>query len=156
MNSYEYLIQESAAIVDDRADLTSGFKGLYIETPYRHLILIARDVQTSVERRCILAEELGHYHTSAGNILNQNDIRHVKQEKRARNWAYTKLVPFFEIIRARKAGVRNRFELADFLDVTEDFVDQSIERYKEKYGLCTLYGKHMIYFDPIDAVEVIS
>ena len=42
-------------------------KGLY----YDKVIAISRHIDTTAEKTCILAEELGHYYTSAGNILDQ-------------------------------------------------------------------------------------
>ena len=35
------------------------------------------------EYTCMLAEELGHYETSYGNLLNQKDVRKQKQELKA-------------------------------------------------------------------------
>ena len=46
-------------------------------------ILIKSDL-TENEKTCILAEELGHYYTSSGNILDQSNINNRKQEKVAR------------------------------------------------------------------------
>lgn len=36
-------------------------------------IAIRQDISTTTEKACILAEELGHYYTATGNILNQKD-----------------------------------------------------------------------------------
>ncbi len=44
--------------------LTERIKGLY----YNNTIAI-NNTLTTAEKTCILAEELGHYHTSAGDIL---------------------------------------------------------------------------------------
>jgi len=97
---------------------------------------------------------MGHYHTSSGNILDQKQITSVKQEKRARNWAYEKLVPLKGFIQAYKVAILNRYELAEFLEVTEDFLDQAIDHYKEKYGLYTEWEDYLIYFDPLGVLKV--
>lgn len=59
-------------------------KGLYVDGT----ITLNSNIETDSEKACILAEEIGHYHTTTGNILDQSRIENVKQEKRARNWAY--------------------------------------------------------------------
>lgn len=47
-------------------------------------IAIRKDIETQAEKSCVLAEEIGHYHTSSGNILDQNKVESRKQEYRAR------------------------------------------------------------------------
>lgn len=36
------------------------------------------------EKKCVLAEELGHHYTTIGNILDQTDTANRKQERHAR------------------------------------------------------------------------
>src|SRR5690606_12425322 len=110
-------------------------------------------IPTTKEKACILAEELGHYHTSVGNILDQRNIRNRRQERAARQWAYERLVPLEKIIEAYHARVDSRHELAEFLGVTEQFLHDAIERYREKYGLRVKYDGYLIYFDPLGVVE---
>ena len=54
------------------------------------------------------------------------------QELRARGLGYMILVSFSKIIQAHKLQIVNRYELADFLNVTEDFLDEALEGYKSK------------------------
>ncbi len=56
------------------------------------VIGINKNVRSSAQRSCILAEELGHYHTSSGNILDQSSVTNRKQELHARAWAYNRLI----------------------------------------------------------------
>ena len=51
-------------------------------------IAIRKDITTTIEKACVLAEELGHHYTTSGNILDQQKISNRKQELRARTWAY--------------------------------------------------------------------
>ncbi|MFC5703176.1 ImmA/IrrE family metallo-endopeptidase [Cohnella faecalis] len=125
-------------------------KGLYADG----VIWINKTIPTATEKACILAEELGHYHTTAGNILDQRDVRNRKQEKRARNWAVENLIPLHAFIAAFKSGVRNRFELADFLDVTEEFLDSSIRHYQEKHEFYAIHGHYIVGFDPLFVAEI--
>lgn len=127
---YEKLLEEAEQHGVDTYEkpMKPTIKGLYSDK----MIWVNRNIPTSIEKTCILAEELGHYHTSVGDILDQNSLSNRKQEKRARNWAYEKLVPFSALVQAYKQGIRNRHELADHFDVTEDFLDAAIAHYVEK------------------------
>ena len=43
-----------------------------------------RKEMTKTEKACILAEEIGHYYTTTGNILDQRNTGNRKQEMKAR------------------------------------------------------------------------
>ncbi|APB77437.1 hypothetical protein PPYC2_21890 [Paenibacillus polymyxa] len=121
-------------------------KGLYMDGV---ITLNPLALTTLVEKACVLAEELGHHHTSFGNILDLKDMRELKQEKRARNWGYERLVPLNSIIQAYKSGARNRYEIAEHIGVTEDFFEDSVKHYEKKYGLYTIFDDHhIIFFNP--------
>ncbi len=110
-------------------ELPERIKGLY----YDNSIVINSRLKTNKERKCVLAEELGHYFTSVGDILNLKIESNRKQEIRARNWAIQKLVPFDELILAHQQGYVNVYELAEYFDVTEDFMKEAILFYQRKY-----------------------
>ena len=42
-------------------------------------IAIRKDIETQAEKSCVLAEELGHHYTTAGNILDQTYVMNRKQ-----------------------------------------------------------------------------
>lgn len=119
-------------------------KGLYGD----NVIALDKNIETLKEKRCILAEELGHHYTSSGNILDNSNISNLKQEKRARNWGYEKLVGIIDIINAFNAGTKNRYEMAEHLEVTEDFLESSIQHYKEKYGVLFEIDNYIVFFEP--------
>jgi len=81
--------------------------------------------------------------------LNQKNMSNIKQEKRARNWAYEKLISLEKLIEAYEAGVRNCYDLADFLGVTEEFLQNALKRYTEKYCLYVQQEDYLIYFSPL-------
>lgn len=150
--SYETLLIEAEKkhIEVHEIDLKGKIKGLYKDG----FVWIRRSLPTN-EKRCVLAEEIGHYETSTGNILDQKDVQNRKQELRARQWAYFDLIPLSAIVRAHEARVKGRYEIASYLSVTEDFLQAAIDRYRDKYGLFVPYGKkHLIYFDPLGVVEM--
>jgi Zn-dependent peptidase ImmA (M78 family) len=130
---------------------TKRLRGLYTDG----VITINSSVSnTTADRTCIVAEELGHHFTTVGNILDQSSIQNRKQERRARQWAYYRLVPISKIVQAYQSGVRSRHELAEYLHITEEFLEAAIQRYREIYELCTVYDRFVIYFDPLAVVEM--
>lgn len=114
-------------------------------------IAIRRSLSTK-EKGCVLAEEIGHYYTTSGNILDQSKISNRKQELKARMWAYDKLVGLSGIIGGYQARCQNRHELAEYLNVTEKFLQDAIDCYKEKYGIAVELDGYIIIFDPSLAV----
>jgi len=122
-----------------------ALKGLYVD----NVIAINKSIATDVEKACILAEEYGHYRTTHGNILNQKNVSNIKLEKRARNWGYEKLIPLEELIEAYEAGVRSCYDLAEFLGVMEDFLQDALKHYAEKYGLYVNQADYLIFFSPL-------
>lgn len=115
-------------------------------------IAIRKDIETSAEKTCVLAEELGHHHTSVGNILDMNDARNRKQERQARLWGYNRLIGLTGIITAFRAGCQSRHEIAELLNVTEEYLQECIDCYRDKYGVYTEVDNYIIYFIPYLAV----
>lgn len=97
-------------------------------------IAINKKIQTNAQKNCILSEELGHYHRTIGNILNENDINNRKQEIIARRWGYEKLCGLDKIADAILKGAKNKYEIAEYLNVTDEFFQKSIEYLSLKYG----------------------
>ena len=111
-------------------------------------IAIRQDIETKKEKTCVLAEELGHHHTSVGDIIDMNDIQNRKQERQARLWGYNKLIGLSGIVNAFRAGCQSRHEIADYLDVTEEYLQECIDCYQGKYGVYTEVDNYVIYFIP--------
>ncbi len=114
-------------------------------------IYLRKDMNTT-EKACVLAEELGHYYTTVGNILDMSVIGNRKQERQARLWAYNKQIGLTGLIRAYEAGCTNRYETAEYLEVTEEFLEECIQCYREKYGEYKIVDNYTIYFIPHLAV----
>ena len=100
---------------------------------YNNRIAIRHDLDT-VNKTCTLAEELGHYYTTTGDIIDQEDTSNRKQEHRARMWAYEKLLPLQLFILAFKHGCHGIHETAEFLEVSEEFLTECIKASYDKYG----------------------
>lgn len=145
MDSYEFLLAEASDL------------GLIVkEKPLKYnngrikgnKVAIRQDIETTAQKTCVLAEELGHYYTSVGDILDQTDIQNRKQEFRARMWAYNELVGLMGIVDAYKYGCRNTYEIAEYLEVTEEFLNDALSAYRDKYGVYTIVDNYAIYFIP--------
>jgi hypothetical protein len=85
-------------------------------------IAIRKDIDTSSRKMCVLAEELGHYMTSVGDILDQSDLNNAKQEHKARVWAYNRLLSVDKVIEAAANGYTTTWDMAEYLDVDEEFL----------------------------------
>lgn len=111
-------------------------------------IAIRQNITTTTEKSCVLAEELGHHHTSVGDIIDLSDVQNRKQERQARLWAYNKQIGLYSLIRAFQHGCTASHEIAEYLEVTEEFLHEAIECYRNKYGIYTTVDNYIIYFIP--------
>lgn len=110
-------------------------------------IYLRKDMNTT-EKTCVLAEEMGHHYTTVGNILDMESIQNRKQERQARLHGYNRLIGLAGLIEAYEHGCRNRYEIAEFLEVTDEFLEECIECYRDKYGIYTTVDNYIIYFIP--------
>lgn len=90
---------------------------------------------TNTEKACVLAEEIGHYHTTVGNILNQENASQRKQEKIARKWAVNRMLKIEDLFDAVLDGCQTLYDVAEYLGVTEIFLYDAIAVFKQKYGM---------------------
>lgn len=150
--TYERLLieAEKEGIVVFENNYIGKLKGLYVD----NTITINTDIETEKDKICTLAEELGHHYTNVGNILDQSDIRNRKQERLARAWGYRKLVSIKKLIEAFKYGVSNRYELSQFLGVTEEFIEDALKYYSQKYGNQYQIDNYLISFEPLSILVV--
>lgn len=148
------LLYERLLLRADNAGLTvkekplQGADGLI----YGKRVAIRKDIPTATEKACVLAEELGHHYTSCGNIMDMDDINNRQQEHDARLWGYNNLIGLQGIIRAFEHGCRNRYEMAEFLEVTEEYLEEALKCYRSKYGIYKVVDNYAITFIPNLAV----
>ena len=137
------ILHDDLNIVEMDLSEVSGLKGLYVNG---RIAINAK--MSDTEKACVLAEELGHHYTTYGNILDQSNTSNQKQELRARAWAYNKQIGLLGLIRAYEHGCRNRFEIAEYLEVTEEVLEECISYYRKKYGIYQSVDNYIIYFVP--------
>ena len=147
MNALEHLEDEACR---DGIDViqynfnSDRIDGLYCDGT----IAINSSIESTRKKADVLAEEMGHHFTSVGDIIDLSEAQNRKQERQARLWAYNKRIGLNGIIRAYEAGCASRYEVAEFLEVTEEFLEDAIQCYREKYGTCVSIEKYTIYFIP--------
>lgn len=84
---------------------------------------------SSARKTCILAEEIGHYETSVGNIIDQRNPNNLKQENKARKWAFEKLLPEENIYIAAMNGYVTTWDIAECFELDEEFVKAALKYY---------------------------
>lgn len=109
-------------------------------------------IDSSSERSCILAEEIGHYLTTVGSII-EDSCNSRKQERRARAYAYDMLIGLEGLVAAWRKGCRCPREAAEYLGVTEEFFYGAMDYYAQRYGVNTYYKGCKISFIPSFFVE---
>jgi len=81
-------------------------KGVFINIDKINAIALNyNNIETTIDEKCTLSEELGHYYMDATYPLLSNDtILMSKQEYRAKKWSYHVLIPFENL----KLAILNR------------------------------------------------
>lgn len=145
MSHYEELLTKNEHIkIKDTHALPNGYSGFYKDG----VILI--DKNLSERRKAeVLYEELAHHKLTYGNILDQSKDINRKFENYARRYGYEAALPLRIIIEAHHYGVSNLYELAEYVQLSEEYIVEILKHYKNKYGIGTHYGEYLITFDPL-------
>lgn len=117
-------------------------------------LIIINNRVAECERFCVLAEELGHHKLTVGDISDLNKTENIKQEKLARRWAYENIISLDKIINCLLKGLSNPYELSEELHVTEAFLKEALQYYKDKYGIYYVGDKHLLIFEPLHIVGI--
>lgn len=146
MTKYEKLLdvvsKENIKLFETEFD--SELKGLCIG----NFIAIKKDMRQS-EKACILAEELAHYYTTVGNILDQSNSYNQKQENQARKMAVNYLISPDDLASAFRMGYYDLFDIAEYLSLSYEFLLESLAVFKVKYGLIYEGNDYRIEFNDL-------
>lgn len=136
--------------------LPDELSGYYYSNSKHNLVAITlnKNLKTTAEKTCTMAEELGHYFSTPFDLFGPNDLLD-KYEKKARWKAAKILISIDKLIKAKYDGVQNKYELAEYLNVTEEFLEQSLDLFKEYYGSCFRYNEYLINFDPLNIKKTV-
>lgn len=146
MTKYEEMLCSAgeADIKVVEMDFLSSSKGLC----WGDKIAIRKDMTTQ-EKICVLAEELGHHELTVGNIIDQTDMNNRKQEKKARNWGFDRLFRLDDILTAHSNGCRNMAEVAEFLGLTSEYLNEALLSYRARHGIVHIIGDYKIVINDI-------
>ena len=111
-------------------------------------IAIRQDIPTLAKKADVLAEEMGHYHTTVGRIIELDNTRAERQERTARLWAYNKQIGLSGLVAAWEHGCGNQYEIAEHLGVSEETLIDALECYRQKYGVKVWLDNYWIQFEP--------
>lgn len=109
---YEHPLRENPIIKKKNG------KGIYYNNDNKGLIFI-EDSLSNTDKKCTLAEEIGHHYTSYGNILDISNYTNAKQERKAREWGANMLINYERFKKTIKI-YDNLYQVAEELDVTYD------------------------------------
>lgn len=88
-------------------------------------------IKSITEEKELLAEELGHYYCNAFYNSSSSSSTIAQKEYRANKWKCTVLVSVNDFKDAFKKGLKNIYEVADYLCLSEDTVAFAYNYYKE-------------------------
>ena len=147
--SYEKLLTQYPHIRIVEKDLPKGLSGLY----YDDNIEINK-LQSAYEKHCILAEELGHYETTVGDITDLDNLHNSKLEQVARRWGFEKIVSFDHLIECYELGLMTVEEICDHLEITSQYLQEALEVYNQRYGIAVQYKDFLLLFDPFNVEKL--
>lgn len=135
--SYDYLMPK-------------GLSGLYYDKNIK--LNATNDYYTNVS---VLAEEIGHYYTSVGDITNYENVDNMRQELRARREAIKLILPLESIIGCYESGHwGDIYAMCLHLEIDRSYFTEAIEDYKKKFGSYVEYDGYLIEFEPLEIRRV--
>lgn len=108
---------------------------------YKSIGIDNKKINSTAEKKEILAEEVGHYQTGSlymlestqNHTIYKNNI--IKCEGMAKKWQIKKLLPFDKLEEAVNNGLTEIFELAEYFNLSNTFIEKAIKYYTENKGL---------------------
>lgn len=149
MTKYEDLLETARnedLTVFENVNFKKKIKGLIVNDK----IGLSDDLKTISEKKCVLAEEIAHHFINTGDILGLNDSYNSYQEIKAHRYASDMILSVEVVINTiidlrEDATIAN---VAERLEVTEQFLEESLELYSKRFNGVIEYGNYFIYFSP--------
>lgn len=118
-------------------------------------IFLSEHLKTSVQKKCVLAEEIAHYLTNTGNITDLTDVNNRRQEFKAHKRACKNVIPLTDIIDAAIVlkNEASMYNLAEYLGVTEKFLNEAIYFYSLKNEPEIFYKNYIVTFNPFRVLK---
>lgn len=125
--------------------MPKGLSGLYYDKNIK--LNATNDYYTNVS---VLAEEIGHYFTSYGDITDYKHVDNMRQELRARREAIKLILPLESIIECYESGYwGDIYAMCLHLEIDRSYFYEAIKDYKMKFGSYIMYDGYLIEFEPL-------
>ena len=145
MDKYELLLDSVSSelpVIEGNIEELTGYTGLY----RNGRVYVDKGTRIN-EKVVVLAEEYGHHKTSVGNILDYRSPGAWKEEYKARRYAIEKIVSLDDLLDCALNDCHNKYECAEFLEVTPEFIQDALNHYFNKYGTSHFHRKYKFTFD---------
>lgn len=114
-------------------NLTISTKSLSIEINNNLFINIDESkFETDSEKKVCLAHELGHCISGTLYTLNHSNLYRGSAEYRADYRAAQLIMPIYDLKDCICRGITEKYELAEYFNVTEEFIDRTLYIYSNK------------------------
>ena len=149
-------------IIKEFATLPDEILGYYYCDGDYYIILINESIRNN-ERlyRCILAEEIGHYRTTIGDITPRkymcyrDRLRIDKMELQALKWAADFMIPTDMLLSYLQDRIQPTVaELVDYFFVTQEFMMQKLEFMSKQNCIWDIDGKRSLYLASFPSVFI--
>ncbi len=110
--------------------------------------IVIDSASPALKKNRVLRHELEHYYTCPYNLLKAPKALQDKMEHIAHRRTVAKLVPINSLIAAHENGLRCPWEIAESLEVDEEFLLFALDTYHSVYGYNFKYRGYLINFKP--------
>lgn len=111
-------------------DYEIGMDAVTIKHNGEYAVFVDPDCMGTVaEEFCAVAHEWGHCETGTTHSLYSPYDLIVQHENRANRWAAHHILPVWKIKKAMQSGYTEAWQIADYYNLTEDFVRDAIRIY---------------------------
>ena len=145
MAAYEMMMSRYPQLVFKEKAMPKGLFGIYFDNEIHINKIIGLH-----DKHCTLAEEIGHFETTYGDITDQTVLRNRQLENIARRWAYKKVVSLDKIIECYLQGHTTLYDMCNHLEITPKFLKTSIDFYIARYGGSKRYRDYIVMFEPLN------
>lgn len=113
--------------LSDAASLCVGRKyGIFIDP---------KQCKTMRQLKTVLSHEVGHCSTGALHSANSPYDLIARHEYKADRWAIERYIPAQEISQAMRAGYTEPWQLADYFDLSEEYIKKALHYWTECRGV---------------------
>ena len=155
-------ILKKCRIIKEFATLPESILGYYYCDTNYYVILINESIKRDARLyRCVLAEEIGHYRTTIGDITPRKYMCYKdrltidKKEQSALKWATDFMIPTQMLLDFLKEHKQPTIiELSDYFNVTEDFLMRKLEFMSKQNSVWDIDGKKSLYLVNFPSVHI--